>query len=133
DLPVNSQARDILVSPSITFFRPRPECPNSSNQRRYMLLARNLGQAAYWESRVSIVTAAVAVKSDSVSVGQRRGFPAFAQASRKLATMTSPVLLALHRYCIAESHATFWWFNIVENRHWEKSGGRNAEHDRMVS
>jgi len=27
-----------------------------------MLLARDLGQAAYWESRVSIVTAAVAVK-----------------------------------------------------------------------
>lgn len=31
-----------------------------------MLLARDLGQAAYWESRVSIVTAAVAVKTDSL-------------------------------------------------------------------
>jgi hypothetical protein len=28
----------------------------------FLLLARDLGQAAYWESRVSIVTGALAVK-----------------------------------------------------------------------
>lgn len=43
-------------------FRPRPECPNSSIQSNLLLLARDLGQAAYWESRVSIVTAAATVK-----------------------------------------------------------------------
>ncbi|OYR20734.1 hypothetical protein [Brucella thiophenivorans] len=30
-----------------------------------LLLARDLGQAAYWESRVSIVTGAKTVKTDS--------------------------------------------------------------------
>lgn len=54
---------------NILFLRPRPECPihaiKADNQCSLMLLARDLGQAAYWESRVSIVTTAIAVKPDS--------------------------------------------------------------------
>ncbi|MDR6432863.1 hypothetical protein [Brucella pseudogrignonensis] len=34
----------------------------------FLLLARDLGQAAYWESRVSIVRLAITVKIDSVSM-----------------------------------------------------------------
>jgi len=41
-----------------------------------MSLARDFGQAAYRESRVSIVFEAPAVKPDSVSTGRWRGFAA---------------------------------------------------------
>ncbi|OYR09403.1 hypothetical protein CEV32_1832 [Brucella rhizosphaerae] len=42
-----------------------------------LLLARDLGQAAYWESRVSIVTVAITVKTDSIVKALRRAFTAF--------------------------------------------------------
>lgn len=43
----------------------------------FLLLARDLGQAAYWESRVSIGTVAITVKTDSVAMAESRAFTAF--------------------------------------------------------
>src|SRR5690606_28162512 len=64
-----TSAGHFALTSNIWFLRPRHECPihaiKADKQCSLMLLARDLGQAAYWESRVSIVTTAIAVKPDS--------------------------------------------------------------------